>query len=177
MWLAAMLHDVTLVPEVQDDLANQLSFQIQGGILAHEYLSYPQPQLTSNTLHWGTNSKNRSTPATPLSKYQIGEVVESIVLHTDTMQPGRLNLCAQATHLGIMLDALGGGPPADILRLWHPDTILNGAKEWPRTKENESLVEPLMRELEIKPGCQTTTGARAFPLLELMRSNPYFEMK
>ncbi|GAB1523365.1 hypothetical protein RhiTH_006509 [Rhizoctonia solani] len=177
MWLAAMLHDVTLVPEVQDDLANQLSFQIQGGILAHEYLSCPQPQLTLNTLHWGTNSKNRSTPATPLSKYQIGEVVESIVLHTDTMQPGRLNLCAQATHLGIMLDALGGGPPADILRLWHPDTILNGAKEWPRAKENESLVEPLVRELEMKPGCQTTTGARAFPLLELMRSNPYFEMK
>jgi hypothetical protein len=74
MWLAAMLHDVTLVPEVQDDLANQLSFQIQGGILAHEYLSYPQPELTSNTSNWGTTSDNRLTPAIPLPKYQIGEV-------------------------------------------------------------------------------------------------------
>ncbi|CAE6476762.1 unnamed protein product [Rhizoctonia solani] len=158
MWLAAMLHDVTLVPEVQDNLANQLSFEIQGGILAHEYLSYPQPQVTSNTLHWGTSSNNRTTPSTPLPKYQVGEVVESIVVHTDSMQPGRLNLCAQAMHLGIMLDAIGGGPPTDILRMWHPHTILNGATKWPRTKGNEALVEPLMRELETKPGCHITTG-------------------
>ncbi|CAE6533156.1 unnamed protein product [Rhizoctonia solani] len=177
MWLAAMLHDVTLVPEVQDDLANQLSFEIQGGILAHEYLSYPQPQITLSTSHWGTASNNRTTPPTPLPKYQIGEVVESIVLHTDSMQPGRINLCAQAMHLGIMLDALGGGPPADILRIWHPDTILNGATKWPRTKGNESLVGPLMRELETKPGCHITTGARAYPLVKLMQDNPYFEMK
>ncbi|QRW12945.1 hypothetical protein RhiLY_11944 [Ceratobasidium sp. AG-Ba] len=52
MWLASMLHDVTLVPEVQDDLDNQLSFEIQGGILAHEYLSYPQPQVTPSTKQW-----------------------------------------------------------------------------------------------------------------------------
>ncbi|CAE6383984.1 unnamed protein product [Rhizoctonia solani] len=197
MWLAAMLHDITFVSEVQDDLANQLSFQIQGGILAHEYLSYPQPQITSSTLCWGTTSKNRLTPTIPLPKYQIGEVgvfifilrvyaqlnapiikvVESIVIHTDSMQPGRLNICAQATHLGIMLDALGGGPPSDILRMWHSDTILNGAKEWPRTKENEPLVEPLIRELEMKPGCQLTTSARAYPIVKLMRNNPYFEIK
>ncbi|CUA67117.1 hypothetical protein RSOLAG22IIIB_07195 [Rhizoctonia solani] len=159
MWLAAMLHDVTLVPEVQDNLANQLSFEIQGGILAHEYLSYPQPQTTSSTLHWGTTSNNRATPPTPLPKYQIGEVVESIVVHTDR----------------IMLDALGGGPPSDILRMWHPDTILNGAGQWPR--DGISLVEPLMRELETKPGCHITTGARAYPVMELMKNNPYFELK
>ncbi|CAE6505677.1 unnamed protein product [Rhizoctonia solani] len=177
MWLAAMLHDVTLVPEVQDNLANQLSFEIQGGILAHEYLSYPQSQVTSSTLNWGTTSNNRITPPTPLPKYQIGEVVESIVVHTDSMQPGRLNLCAQATHLGIMLDALGGGPPTDILRMWHPSTISNGATEWPRTKGNESLVGPLTRELETKPGCHMTTGARAYPVVKLMQNNPYFELK
>ncbi|KAH7334959.1 hypothetical protein B0J17DRAFT_770490 [Rhizoctonia solani] len=177
MWLAAMLHDVVLVPEVQDALANQLSFEIQGGILAHEYLSYPQPQVTSGTLHWGTNSNNRVTPPKPLPKYQVGEVIESIVVHTDSMQPGRLNLCAQATHLGIMLDALGGGPPTDILRMWHPNTILNGATEWPRTKGNVSLVEPLMREIETKPGCHLTTGARAYPIVKLMQKNPYLDME
>ncbi|KAJ1306249.1 hypothetical protein OPQ81_010953 [Rhizoctonia solani] len=158
IWLATMLHDVTLVPEVQDDLANQLSFEIQGGILAHEYLAYPQPEVTPSTLQWGTSSNNRATPPTPLPKYQIGEVVESIVVHSNSMQPGRLNLCAQAVHLGVMLDAVGGGPPADILRMWHPTTISNGAAEWPRTRLNESLVEPLMRELKTKPGCHITTG-------------------
>ena len=74
MWLATMLHDVTLVPEVQTDLSNHLGFEIQGGILAHEYLSYPQSQVTSETKQWGTNSSHRTTPATSLSKYQIGEV-------------------------------------------------------------------------------------------------------
>lgn len=74
MWLAAMLHDVTLVPEVQMDLSNQLSFELQGGIIAHEYLSYPQSQVTSETRQWGTSSSHRATPATSLSKYQIGEV-------------------------------------------------------------------------------------------------------
>ncbi|KAG9121029.1 hypothetical protein FRC07_003190 [Ceratobasidium sp. 392] len=174
MWLAAMLHDVTLVPEVQDDLANQLSFEIQGGILAHEYLSYPQPQVTTSTRQWGTSSSNRATPETSLSKYQIGEVVESIVVHTDALQPGRINLCAQVTHLGIMLDAVGGGPPNEILRLWNPETIANGANEWPRTKDHAALVDPIRRELDTKPGCHFTTGARAFPVLELMRNNAYF---
>jgi hypothetical protein len=74
MWLSAMLHDVTLVPEVQADLSNQLSFELQGGILAHEYLSYPQPQVTESTRQWGTNSNNRITPTMPLPKYQVGEV-------------------------------------------------------------------------------------------------------
>ncbi|KAG8695635.1 hypothetical protein FRC08_007648 [Ceratobasidium sp. 394] len=158
MWLAAMLHDVTLVSEVQGDLANQLSFEIQGGILAHEYLSYPQPQVTDSTKQWGTNSSNRVTPASPLPKYQVGEVVESIVVHTDSMQPGRINLCAQVLHLGIMLDAVGGGPPSEILRLWHPETIANGAKEWTRTKVHTALADPIQRELETKPGCHVTTG-------------------
>ncbi|KAF8608491.1 hypothetical protein BDV93DRAFT_250932 [Ceratobasidium sp. AG-I] len=174
MWLAAMLHDVTFVPEVQTDLSNQLSFELQGGILAHEYLSYPQTQVASETRQWGTNSSYRATPATSLSKYQIGEVVESIVLHTDAMLPGRLNLCAQATHLGIMLDAVGGGPPSEILRLWHPETIANGAKEWSRSKDNAGLVEPMQRELSTKPGCHMTTCTRAFPLIEMMQNNPYF---
>lgn len=174
MWLSAMLHDVTLVPEVQNDLCNQLSFELQGGILAHEYLSYPQTQVTSETRQWGTNSSHRATPATSLSKYQIGEVVESIVLHTDSMLPGRLNLCAQATHLGIMLDAFGGGPPDQILRLWHPETIANGAKEWSRSKDNAELTEPIQRELATKPGCHFTTGARAFPIIQLIQNNPYF---
>ncbi|KAG8708486.1 hypothetical protein FRC09_001230 [Ceratobasidium sp. 395] len=174
MWLAAMLHDVVLVPEVQHHLANQLSFEIQGGILAHEYLSYPQPQVTASTEQWGTSSSNRATPATSLSKYQIGEVVESIVIHTDALQPGRINLCAQATHLGIMLDAVGGGPPSEILRLWNPETIANGAKEWSRTKDHAALADPLERELETKPGCHATSGARAFPFLQLVRNNPYF---
>lgn len=49
MWLAAMLHDVTLVSAVQDDLASQVSFALQGGILVHEYLSDPQPQVTPST--------------------------------------------------------------------------------------------------------------------------------
>jgi hypothetical protein len=74
MWLTAMLHDVTLVGAVQDDLASQVSFNLQGGILAHEYLSDPQPQVTPHTKHWGTCSHNRVTPDTALSKYQIGEV-------------------------------------------------------------------------------------------------------
>lgn len=74
MWLTAMLHDVTLVSAVQDDLASQVSFALQGGILAHEYLSDPQPQVTPSTKHWGTCSHNRATPDTSLSKYQIGEV-------------------------------------------------------------------------------------------------------
>lgn len=74
MWLATMLHDVTLVPEVQTDLSNQLSFELQGGILAHEYLSYPQTKITSETKQWGTNSSYRATPTTSISKYQIGEV-------------------------------------------------------------------------------------------------------
>ncbi|KAG8775959.1 hypothetical protein FRC12_001176 [Ceratobasidium sp. 428] len=174
MWLAAMLHDVAFVPDVQHHLANQLSFEIQGGILAHEYLSYPQPQVTASTEQWGTSSINRATPATSLSKYQIGEVVESIVIHTDALQPGRVNLCAQATHLGIMLDAVGGGPPSEVLRLWNPETIANGAKEWSRTKDHAALADPLERELEAKPGCHATSGARAFPFLQLVRNNPYF---
>ncbi|KAG8700837.1 hypothetical protein FRC09_005726 [Ceratobasidium sp. 395] len=193
MWLAAMLHDVVFVPEVQHHLANQLSFEIQGGILAHEYLSYPQPQVTTSTEQWGTSSSNRATPATSLSKYQIGEaslsfscgcvvlkllptlkVVESIVIHTSALQPGRVNLCAQATHMGIMLDAVGGGPPSEILRLWNPETIANGAKEWSRTKDHAALADPLEREIETKPGCHATSGARAFPFLQLVRNNPYF---
>ncbi|KAG8768867.1 hypothetical protein FRC12_005312 [Ceratobasidium sp. 428] len=174
MWLAAMLHDVVFVPEVQHHLANQLSFEIQGGILAHEYLSYPQPQVTTSTEQWGTSSSNRATPATSLSKYQIGEVVESIVIHTSALQPGRVNVCAQATHMGIMLDAVGGGPPSEILRLWNPETIANGAKEWSRTKDHAALADPLERELETKPGCHATSGARAFPFLQLVRNNPYF---
>jgi hypothetical protein len=85
------------------------------------------------------------------------QVVESIVLHTDSMLPGRVNLCAQATHLGIMLDAVGGGPPNEILRLWSPETIANGANEWARSKDNADLVEPISHELETKPGCHMTT--------------------
>jgi hypothetical protein len=40
-----------------------------------------------------------------------------------------------------MLDALGGGPPVDILRMWHTETIENGAEEWPWTKGNEVVME------------------------------------
>ncbi|KAF8605204.1 hypothetical protein BDV93DRAFT_543738 [Ceratobasidium sp. AG-I] len=157
MWLTAMLHDVTLVSEVQDDLASQVSFALQGGILAHEYLSDPQPQVTPSTKHWGTCSHNRATPETPLSKYQIGEVVESIVLHVDPMLPGRANLCARATHLGIMLDAVGGGTPDQIFRLWHPETIANGAKGWQRYVDPGSAAAVINREVRTKPGRHTTT--------------------
>ncbi|KAG8698011.1 hypothetical protein FRC09_007505 [Ceratobasidium sp. 395] len=157
MWLGAMLHDVTLVKEVQDDLASQVSFNLQGGIVAHEYLSDPQPKVTPQTKHWGTCSHNRATPDTALSKYQVGEVVESIVMHLDPMLPGRANLCARALHLGIMFDAVGGGPPEQVFRMWHPETIANGAKEWARNLDPGSAAALINKELRTKPGCHSTT--------------------
>ncbi|QRW12946.1 hypothetical protein RhiLY_11945 [Ceratobasidium sp. AG-Ba] len=73
-----------------------------------------------------------------------------------------------------MLDAIGGGPPSEILRLWHPQTIANGAKEWTRPNVHTALADPIERELKTKPGCHFTTGARAYPILELIRNNAYF---
>lgn len=37
-------------------------------------------QLTSSTPYWGTSSRNRTTPSTPLPKYQIGEVSVLVVI-------------------------------------------------------------------------------------------------
>ncbi|QRV86827.1 hypothetical protein RhiJN_14845 [Ceratobasidium sp. AG-Ba] len=172
MWLTAMLHDITLVKEVQDDLASQVSFNLQGGIVAHEYLSDPQPNVTPKTKHWGTSSQNRATPDVALSKYQV---VESIVLHLDPMLHGRANLCARATHLGIMLDAVGGAPSDQIFRMWHPETIANGAKEWRRNLDPGSAAALMEKELRNKPGCHSTTTVHMFPnLCELLENNPYF---
>lgn len=108
-----------------------MSFELLGGIQAYEYLNKHTTQ--------------------ELTKWQIDDITEGIVQHTDLLMPGKASLLVQVMHLGIGIDAVG--QPLEVMKsLIHEETLRNALREWPKEDSFKLLaVSTLAGELK-KPG-------------------------
>lgn len=129
LWHAVMLHELGLAPEnLKGD--TPMSFELLGAIQAHGYLN--------------KHAKGA------LTRWQIDDITEGIVQHTDLLMPGKASLLVQITHLGIGVDAVG--QPLEVLKnLYHEETLRNVLKEWPRLGWFKFISEAIGSELG-KPG-------------------------
>lgn len=129
LWHGIMLHDLGLTPE-NINLQTPMSFELLGAFLANGYLN-----------------KNVRRE---LTNWQIDDITEGILQHTDLLLPGRASFLVEVMHLGIGVDALG--QPVDIWRsLLHEETLKAAIREWPRTNFAEVIGGALGIELN-KPG-------------------------
>lgn len=108
-----------------------MSFELVGGIQAYEYLNkHTTPELT---------------------KWQIDDITEGIMQHTDLLMPGRASLLVQVMHLGIGIDAVG--QPLEVMKsLIHEETLRNALREWPREESDRAVAVAVVAGELKKPG-------------------------
>lgn len=129
LWHAIMLHELGWTLE-NIKAETPMSFELVGGIQAYEYLNKHTPELT---------------------KWQIDDITEGIVQHTDLLIPGKASLLVQVMHLGIGIDAVG--QPLEVLKgLLHEETLKNVLREWPREESFRALATLVVAGELKKPG-------------------------
>lgn len=130
LWHAIMLHELGWTPE-NIKQKTPMSFELVGAIQAYNYL-------------------NEHT-ARALTKWQIDDITEGILQHTDLLMPGKASLLVQIMHLGIGVDAVG--QPLEVFKsLFHEETLRNVLREWPREESFRAIaVATAAGELK-KPG-------------------------
>lgn len=130
LWHAIMLHELGWTPK-NIGTETPMSFELVGAIQAYEYLNKHTTQ--------------------ELTKWQIDDITEGIVQHTDLLMPGKASLLVQVMHLGIGIDAVG--QPMEVLKsLIHEETLRNALREWPREESfRELAAATIVGELK-KPG-------------------------
>lgn len=129
LWHAIMLHELGWTLE-NIKAETPMSFELVGGIQAYEYLNKHTPELT---------------------KWQIDDITEGIVQHTDLLMPGKASLLVQVMHLGIGIDAIG--QPLEVLKgLLHEETLKNVLREWPREESFRALATLVVAGELKKPG-------------------------
>ncbi|KAJ7173027.1 hypothetical protein C8R43DRAFT_1119831 [Mycena crocata] len=135
--------------------AHAMSFELHGGIMAYEHL-------------------HRAAPA--LDPHQVGDIVQSIVLHTLSWPAGTSSATGILMSLGAYFD-VGGydgfGSPGSLDSLVNRKTVREIEKEYPRGNFAREGAGVLNREFEEKPNCLLSHfpgGREAF--FKVVRTEP-----
>ncbi|KAJ6525520.1 hypothetical protein DFH09DRAFT_1416321 [Mycena vulgaris] len=133
-----LLHDLgwSNSSEVLDHPSHAMTFELVGGFLAYEHLHAAAPHLDA---------------------FQVGDVVESIVLHTSQWPSGNSSANQMLMSVSALFDVGGyngtGVVGLDLRILWNPKTVAEIEKAYPRGNFfNEGLTE-FDREFSQKPNC------------------------
>ncbi|KAJ6605226.1 hypothetical protein DFH09DRAFT_202373 [Mycena vulgaris] len=138
LYHTTLLHDLgwSNSSEVLDHPSHAMTFELVGGFLAYEHLHAAAPHLDA---------------------FQVGDVVESIVLHTSQWPSGNSSANQMLMSVSALFDVGGyngtGVVGLDSRILWNPKTVAEIEKAYPRGNFfNEGLTE-FDREFTQKPNC------------------------
>ncbi|KAJ6577136.1 hypothetical protein B0H10DRAFT_2236107 [Mycena sp. CBHHK59/15] len=138
LYHTTLLHDLgwSNSSEVLDHPSHAMTFELVGGFLAYEHLHAAAPHLDA---------------------FQVGDVVESIVLHTSQWPSGNSSANQMLMSVSALFDLGGyngtGVVGLDSKLLWNPKTVAEIERAYPRGNFfNEGLTE-FDREFVQKPNC------------------------
>jgi len=124
--LACLLHDIGTTDANMN--RTQMSFEFQGGMLAHKLLI--------------DNGASQS---------QAEAVAETIIRHQDVGDTGNVSTLTAVIHFGTLFDNAGGNA-----ELVHKETIESVVKAWPREKWTGCFASVIRSEVGKKPWSHTT---------------------
>ncbi|KAJ6476473.1 hypothetical protein C8R47DRAFT_1323601 [Mycena vitilis] len=138
LWHTTVLHDLgwSNSTEVLTHPAHAMTFELHGAIMAYEHLH---------------------TAAPALDAFQVGDIVESIVLHTSQWPSGNSSANQILMSLSALFDIGGyngtGLVGLDFNSLWNPRTVAEIEKAYPRDGFYAEGLGALDREFTLKPNC------------------------
>ncbi|KAF8145969.1 hypothetical protein K438DRAFT_1991242 [Mycena galopus ATCC 62051] len=131
-----IMHDVgwTTTAEGHAHLAAAMTFELHGGIMAFEHLRAAAPELDAQ---------------------QVGDIVQSIVLHTSHWPAGKSSANKSLISLGAMFDVSGydAQGPGSFNSLINRKTVQEIEKEYPLGNFVAEGFEVLQNEFKAKPDC------------------------
>ncbi|KAJ6469123.1 hypothetical protein C8R47DRAFT_797141 [Mycena vitilis] len=131
-----ILHDLgwTTTSEGREHPAHGMTFELHGGIMAYEHLHAAAPNLDAQ---------------------QVGDIVQSIVLHTSQWESGKSSATQILMSLGALFDVCGydARGPGSFDFLLNRKTVQEIEKEYPRGNFAAEGMEVLQREFTEKPNC------------------------
>ncbi|KAF7373931.1 hypothetical protein MSAN_00605500 [Mycena sanguinolenta] len=151
-----ILHDLgwTTTAEGREHGAAAMTFELHGGIMAYEHLHAAAPDLNTQ---------------------QVGDIVQSIVLHTSEWSTGKSSATKVLLCLSALFDVCGydAQGPGSFNPLINRKTVQEIEKEYPRGDFATEGTEVLKREFELKPDCLLGhLHARPDEFLKAVRKEP-----
>ncbi|KAJ7481937.1 hypothetical protein FB451DRAFT_1444720 [Mycena latifolia] len=136
LYHASLLHDLgwSTTPEARAHPAHAMTFELHGGFMAYEHLHATAPALDA---------------------HQVGDIVESIVLHTSLWPSGNSSATKTLLTVSAFFDAAGypGQVPGSFDRLFNRTTVQEIEQAYPRGEFALEGTEILNREWDLKPDC------------------------
>ncbi|KAJ7264374.1 hypothetical protein C8J57DRAFT_1718750 [Mycena rebaudengoi] len=136
LYHACILHDLgwTAEPEGMAHPAHAMSFEIFGGIMAYDHLHATDPKLDAN---------------------QVGDIVQSIMLHTSEYAAGPSSAVGMLLPLGALFDVMGYDAlgPGSLDFLYNRKTVQEIERAYPRGAFAADGAEVLNKEFDTKPNC------------------------
>ncbi|KAJ6595513.1 hypothetical protein DFH09DRAFT_1272862 [Mycena vulgaris] len=136
LYHACLLHDLgfTTTAEGMAHPAHAMTFELHGGIMAYDHLHAAAPALDAQ---------------------QVGDIVQSIVLHTSNWPSGTSSATGLLLVLGAMFDVSGYDVlgPGSLDFLLNRKTVQEIEKAYPRGNFASDGLEGLNREFAEKPNC------------------------
>ncbi|KAJ7303031.1 hypothetical protein DFH08DRAFT_56816 [Mycena albidolilacea] len=156
LYHTCILHDLgwSTTAEGTGHLAAAMTFELHGGIMAFEHLQTAAPELDAA---------------------QIGDIVQSIVLHTSQWPSGQSSATKALISLSALFDVGGYDVlgPGSFDFLVNRKTVQEVEKDYPRGNFATEGVEVLQKEFVQKPDCLLShfhRGPEGF--LKAMRKDP-----
>ncbi|KAJ7233845.1 hypothetical protein B0H12DRAFT_1076476 [Mycena haematopus] len=138
LYHTTLLHDLgwSNSTEVLNNPAHAMTFELHGAFMAYEHLHAAAPTL---------------------DPYQVGDIVQSIVLHTSQWPSGNSSATQILMSLSALFDVGGyngtGLAGLDFNLLWHPKTIAEIENAYPRGDFYDEGIAVFDREFVQKPNC------------------------
>ncbi|KAJ7806544.1 hypothetical protein B0H14DRAFT_3767777 [Mycena olivaceomarginata] len=136
LYHTCILHDLgwTSTTEGTAHPAAAMTFELHGGIMAYEHLQAVAPELTAQ---------------------QVGDIVQSIVLHTSEWSSGKSSATRTLISLSALFDVCGydAQGPGSLDFLINRKTVQEIEKEYPRGHFATEGIEVVQREFVGKPDC------------------------
>ncbi|KAJ7238220.1 hypothetical protein C8J57DRAFT_1566312 [Mycena rebaudengoi] len=136
LYHTSLLHDLALSnnTEVLVHPAHAMTFELQGAIMTYEHLH---------------------AAVSGLDPHQIGDIVQSIVLHTSAWASGNssANQILLAISAGFDAGGFNGTGIVDYTRLWNPKTVAEIEKAYPYGDAHTEAAGLITREVTQKPNC------------------------
>ncbi|KAJ6571254.1 hypothetical protein B0H19DRAFT_1255242 [Mycena capillaripes] len=138
LYHTTLLHDIAWsnATEVVNHPAHAMTFELHGAFITYEHLHAAAPTLDA---------------------FQVGDIVESIAFHTSQWASGNSSANQLLLALSVFFD--GGGfnltafPGLNFKNLWHPLTVAEIERAYPRADFHGEAISLFDREFAEKPNC------------------------
>ncbi|KAK7057865.1 hypothetical protein R3P38DRAFT_3304241 [Favolaschia claudopus] len=138
LYYTTLLHDIgwSNSTQILNHPAHAMSFELHGAFVAFEHLQTTSPNLDA---------------------VQLADIVHGIVLHTSQWPSGNSSANQMLMFLSASFDVGGYNGTnligADTTKLWHPKTVAEIEKAYPRGDLAEAGIAAFNREFTEKPNC------------------------